>query len=33
MDNRLPLIVYDLRKKGNLKRIVKGEKVGTIVKE
>lgn len=33
MDNRLPLIVYDLRKKGNLRRIVKGEKVGTIVKE
>jgi uridylate kinase len=33
MDNRLPLIVYDLRKKGNLRRIVNGEKVGTIVKE
>jgi uridylate kinase len=33
MDNRLPIIVYDLKKKGNLRRILKGEKVGTIVKE
>jgi uridylate kinase len=33
MDNALPIIVYDLRKKGNLKRIVMGEKVGTIVEE
>jgi uridylate kinase len=33
MDNRLPIIVYDVRKKGNLRRIVLGEKVGTIVKE
>ncbi len=33
MDNRLPIIVYDLKRKGNLRRIVLGEKVGTIVKE
>lgn len=33
MDNRLPIIVYNLRKKGNLKRILQGERVGTIVKE
>ena len=33
MDNRLPVIVYDLRRKGNLRRIVTGGKVGTIVKE
>jgi uridylate kinase len=33
MDNRLPIIVYDLRRKGNLRRVVTGEKVGTIVKE
>jgi uridylate kinase len=31
MDNRLPIIVYNLRKSGNLRRIVVGEKVGTIV--
>jgi uridylate kinase len=33
MDNRMPIIVYDLKKKGNLRRILKGERVGTIVKE
>jgi uridylate kinase len=33
MDNRLPIIVYNLKQKGNLRRILKGEKVGTIVKE
>jgi uridylate kinase len=33
MDNALPIIVYDLKKKGNLRRILTGEKVGTIVKE
>jgi uridylate kinase len=33
MDNRLPIIVYDLRKRGNLKKIVTGERVGTIVEE
>ena len=33
MDNRVPIIVYDLKKRGNLRRIVLGERVGTIVKE
>jgi uridylate kinase len=33
MDNRLPIIVYNLRKAGSLRRIVQGEKVGTTVKE
>jgi uridylate kinase len=31
-DNALPIIVYDLKRKGNLRRIVAGEKVGTMVK-
>jgi len=31
MDNELPIIVYDLKRKGNLKRLLLGEKVGTIV--
>src|SRR6187397_944955 len=31
-DNDLPIIVYDLKQKGNLRRIVAGEKVGTMVK-
>jgi uridylate kinase len=33
MDNRLPIMVYNLRQAGNLKRIVLGERVGTLVEE
>jgi uridylate kinase len=33
MENDLPIIVYDLKRRGNLKRILTGEKLGTIVKE
>jgi uridylate kinase len=33
MDNHLPIIVYDIRRPGNLRRIVHGDKVGTLVKE
>ena len=33
MDNHLPIIVYDIKRPGNLRRIVQGEKVGTLVKE
>ena len=33
MDNHLPIIVYDLKRKGNLRRIVQGEHIGTLVKE
>lgn len=32
MDNNLPIIVFNLKKSGNIKKIVQGEKVGTIVK-
>lgn len=32
MDNNLPLIVFNLTKPGNLKRVVLGEKIGTVVK-
>jgi len=31
MDNHLPIIVYDLKKKGNLRGIVTGERIGTLV--
>jgi uridylate kinase len=31
MDNSLPIIVYNMRKKGNLKKIVEGKQIGTIV--
>jgi uridylate kinase len=33
MENAIPIIVYDLRKAGNLRRLVHGEHIGTIVKE
>jgi uridylate kinase len=33
MDNKLPIIVFDLFKPHNLKRVVLGEKVGTLVTE
>jgi len=33
MDNHLPIIVYDLKRSGNLRRIVLGEQIGTLVKE
>jgi uridylate kinase len=32
MDNNLPIIVFNLKKLGNIKRIVLGEKIGTIVR-
>ncbi len=32
MDNSLPIAVFNLTKKGNIKRIVLGKKIGTIVK-
>lgn len=31
MDNKIPIIVFDLYGEGNLKRIICGEKIGTIV--
>ena len=31
MDNHLPIIVFDLNRLGNLKRVVEGEAVGTLV--
>lgn len=31
MDNRLPIVVFNIMKKGNIKRVVCGEKIGTVV--
>ena len=31
-ENSLPIIVFDMNKIGNLRRVVTGEKVGTLVK-
>ncbi len=33
MDNSLPIIVFNLSVHGNIKRVVMGEKIGSIVKE
>jgi uridylate kinase len=32
MDNRLPIVVFNLRTHGNLRRVIMGEHVGTLVK-
>jgi len=32
MDNGLPIVVFNLTQKGNIKRVVQGEEIGTIVK-
>ena len=31
MDNDIPIIVFDINKKGNLKKVIDGKKIGTIV--
>jgi uridylate kinase len=32
MDNKLPILVFNLTQQGNIKRVVMGEDIGTIVK-
>ncbi len=31
MENKLPIIVFDMNKRGNLLRVVRGEKAGTLI--
>ncbi len=31
MDNNLPIVVFNLNKPGNLLRLIRGERVGTLV--
>jgi uridylate kinase len=33
MENNLPIVVFDMNKPGNLRRVVTGEKVGTLVSD
>jgi uridylate kinase len=33
MDHQLPIVVFNLNKKGNIRRVVLGEKIGTVVDE
>lgn len=32
MDNKLPIVVFSLNREGNIRRIVLGDKIGTIIK-
>ena len=32
MDNNLPIVVFNLRQKGNIKKVIEGKKVGTLVR-
>jgi uridylate kinase len=32
MENKLPIVVFDLNKAGNIRRVVAGEAIGTLVK-
>lgn len=32
-ENKIPIVVFDINRKGNLIKIVKGEEVGTLIKE
>jgi uridylate kinase len=31
MENELPIVVFDLRQEGNIRRVVMGEHIGTLV--
>lgn len=33
MDNGIPIIVFDLSRPGNIERVIRGESIGTLVKE
>ena len=32
MDNRMPIVVFNLKEKGNIRRIICGDKIGSLVK-
>ncbi|MBU0548165.1 MAG: UMP kinase [Candidatus Omnitrophica bacterium] len=32
MDNKLPIVVFNLNRQGNIKRVILGEKIGTVVR-
>jgi uridylate kinase len=31
MDNKVPIVVFNMRTKGNIKRVIMGEKIGSRV--
>ncbi|MDX1764600.1 MAG: UMP kinase [bacterium] len=32
MDNKLPIVVFNMMRRGNIKKVIQGEKIGTIVR-
>jgi uridylate kinase len=32
MDNKLPIVIFNLTKKGNIKRAVLGQNIGTVIR-
>ena len=32
MENKLPIIVFNLKEQGNMKKVVMGERIGTVVR-
>jgi len=32
MDNNLPIVVFNLRGKGNIRKVIEGKKIGTLVR-
>jgi uridylate kinase len=32
-ENALPLVVFNVRERGNLERVLRGESIGTLVEE
>jgi uridylate kinase len=33
MDNKLPIIVFNIRQDGNIRRVIQGEPIGSVVAE
>ena len=33
MDNRLPIVVFNIRQDGNIRRVIQGEPIGSVVAE
>ena len=31
MENKLPIMVFDLADEGNIRRVVSGERIGTVI--
>jgi uridylate kinase len=31
MENKLPIMVFDLNDEGNIRRVVSGEQIGTVI--